>query len=198
MPFTPPGPLSIAGKHLRIHPVGVTCAWMRETPPEACVPEIEDFAPAPPEDRGTVRPWDGTGMSVFSAELGDWEGSGYGSLLYTPQVMPAMAASLLPWTGPADFKTTLRRLPDTACFLTIVRDTGEGEAPRGLFLSVCGGGGWGLFVRGRACTKDENGPSRGRERSQGDTQGWPQQGCASAAAGHQCMPHGAGASGPAL
>ena len=35
---------------------------------------------------GSVRGWEGTLMSIFSNQVGDWEGGGYGSLLYTPSV----------------------------------------------------------------------------------------------------------------
>ena len=35
---------------------------------------------------GSIRCWEGTLMSIFSTQAGDWEGSGYGSLLYTPSV----------------------------------------------------------------------------------------------------------------
>jgi hypothetical protein len=43
---------------------------------------------------GAIRCWEGTLMSIFSNHVADWEGSGYGSLLYTPAVSPA-GASLL-------------------------------------------------------------------------------------------------------
>lgn len=41
---------------------------------------------------GSIRGWEGPIMSIFSNQVGDWEGSGYGSLLYTPSVrfLPAV------------------------------------------------------------------------------------------------------------
>ena len=63
--------------------------------------DLEDLAPAeqrqqapaagahgvaPPAAAGGIHPWRGTLMSIFSNEAGDWQGSGYGSLLYTPAV----------------------------------------------------------------------------------------------------------------
>lgn len=117
------------GRHLRLHPVCMTMGLLSSPPKRpATLPDLEDLGVQSVAARvGSVRPWDGTGMSVFSAALGDWEGSGYGALLYTPQIMPAMTAATLPWVSPADYKKLLARMGDLAIFLTIVRDTGEGE-----------------------------------------------------------------------
>lgn len=146
---TPTTPLPPAGRHLHLHPVCMTLGFLRSPPRlDAAVglagaatpplPDLEDRGGRPASDHGSVQLWDGTGMSTFSAARGDWEGSGYGSLLYTPQVLPGSVLSSMPWLGQADFKKYMARLPDASLFLTIVRDRGEGEAGAG--RAVCGAG----------------------------------------------------------
>lgn len=49
----------------------------------------------PGQEGGSIRCWEGTLMSIFSNQVGDWEGSGYGSLLYTPAVRLPPCARLL-------------------------------------------------------------------------------------------------------
>ncbi|KFM25183.1 Long-chain-alcohol oxidase FAO1 [Auxenochlorella protothecoides] len=126
------------GRHLHLHPVCMTLGFLRSPPRlDAAVglagaatpplPDLEDRGGRPASDHGSVQLWDGTGMSTFSAARGDWEGSGYGSLLYTPQVLPGSVLSSMPWLGQADFKKYMARLPDASLFLTIVRDRGEGS-----------------------------------------------------------------------
>jgi hypothetical protein len=83
--------------------------------PATAVPDLEDLVPSSPEAasavpaqqqaqhaerrrlhmgpasggsrrRGAVRGWEGPIMSIFSTQAGDWEGSGYGCLLFTSTV----------------------------------------------------------------------------------------------------------------
>lgn len=126
------------GRHLHLHPVCMTLGFLRSPPRlDAAVglagaattplPDLEDRGGRPASNHGSVQLWDGTGMSTFSAARGDWEGSGYGSLLYTPQVLPGSVLSSMPWLGQADFKKYMARLPDASLFLTIVRDREEGS-----------------------------------------------------------------------
>lgn len=73
--------------------------------------------------RGSVRCWEGPLMSIFSNHAGDWEGSGYGSLLYTPAVHPGLFAAAGPWLGGDDFKSLLLQYPNSCVVLVLVRDS---------------------------------------------------------------------------
>ncbi|KAL4425046.1 hypothetical protein ABPG77_001824 [Micractinium sp. CCAP 211/92] len=72
---------------------------------------------------GSIRCWEGALMSIFSTHVGDWEGSGYGSLLYTPSVHPGLFAAAGPWLGGADFKSLMLQYPNCCVVLVLVRDS---------------------------------------------------------------------------
>ncbi|KAL4422311.1 hypothetical protein ABPG75_008508 [Micractinium tetrahymenae] len=72
---------------------------------------------------GSIRCWEGPLMSIFSTHTGDWEGSGYGSLLYTPAVHPGLFAAAGPWLGGEDFKSLMLQYPNCCVVLVLVRDS---------------------------------------------------------------------------
>ncbi|PSC68186.1 Long-chain-alcohol oxidase FAO1 isoform A [Micractinium conductrix] len=86
-----------------------------------------DMLPSRSTGAGSVRGWEGTLMSIFSNQVGDWEGGGYGSLLYTPSVHPGLFAAAAPWVGGADFKEVMLRFKDCCTVLVLVRDSGCGR-----------------------------------------------------------------------
>ncbi|PRW45373.1 Long-chain-alcohol oxidase FAO1 [Chlorella sorokiniana] len=76
---------------------------------------------------GSIRPWEGALMSIFSNRVGDWEGSGYGCLLYTPAVHPGLFAAASPWLGGEDFKDLMLQYPNACVVLVLTRDSGSGR-----------------------------------------------------------------------
>lgn len=76
---------------------------------------------------GSIRCWEGTLMSIFSNQAGDWEGGGYGSLLYTPAVHPGLFAAAAPWLGGDDFKHLMLQYPNCCTVLVLTRDSGSGR-----------------------------------------------------------------------
>jgi hypothetical protein len=65
-------------------------------------------------------------MSTFSNAAGDWGGSGYGALLYTPATHPGLFAAAAPWLGGRDFKELLLQYPRACVVLVLVRDMESG------------------------------------------------------------------------
>lgn len=62
-------------------------------------------------------------MSVFSRECAQWEGSGYGCVLYTPATHPGLFAAAAPWTGGQAYKDIMLAYPNAVPVLVLVRDT---------------------------------------------------------------------------
>lgn len=66
-------------------------------------------------------------MSVFSREVGNWDTSGYGALLYTPAAHPGLFAAALPWQGGRAYKDLMLDFPKAAAVLVLCRDSGSGR-----------------------------------------------------------------------
>lgn len=124
------------GANLRLHPCTVVVGVF----PQATATEAEQ-APSPAvgvgESRrldmtpggsggGSIRPWEGTIMSIFSNEVAHWENSGYGALLYTPAVHPGIFASAAPWLGGEDYKRLMLQYPNACIVLVLTRDQDPG------------------------------------------------------------------------
>ena len=62
-------------------------------------------------------------MTVFSRECAEWEGSGYGSVLYTPATHPGLFSLAAPWTSGRAYKELMLQYPDAVPVLVLVRDT---------------------------------------------------------------------------
>ncbi|EFN52938.1 hypothetical protein CHLNCDRAFT_137296 [Chlorella variabilis] len=95
---------------------------------ERQAPPPRRMEPAPDgQAGGSIRCWEGALMSVFSNDVGDWEGSGYGSLLYTPAVHPAFFAGGAPWVCGEDYKELMLRYPEACVVRVLVRDQDAGR-----------------------------------------------------------------------
>jgi long-chain-alcohol oxidase len=65
-------------------------------------------------------------MSTFSRGAADWEGSGYGALLFTPATHPGLFAAATPWVGGRDYKRLMLQYPNACVVLVLTRDSGSG------------------------------------------------------------------------
>jgi choline dehydrogenase-like flavoprotein len=73
------------------------------------------------------RSWQGPNMSVFSRQVADWQGTGYGALLYNPAAHPGLFAAAAPWLSGRDFKDLLQQYRNSVAVLVLVRDQGCGK-----------------------------------------------------------------------
>jgi choline dehydrogenase-like flavoprotein len=67
-------------------------------------------------------------MSKYSTQLAEWNGSGYGAVVYNVSPHPGMFAAGLPWKGNvADMKRMLADFEKSVFALVLVRDRGSGK-----------------------------------------------------------------------
>jgi choline dehydrogenase-like flavoprotein len=74
-----------------------------------------------------LRPWEGTMQSVYSDELRDLDGRGYGVKLVTVPVGPAILAQFAPWRSARGHFGLMQALPHTYVLGLQLRDRSEGR-----------------------------------------------------------------------
>eukprot|EP00884_Botryococcus_braunii_P004874 jgi/Botrbrau1/14388/Bobra.0014s0037.1 len=100
------------GQNLRLHPCTIICGVFDEEPEQ--------------KGKGAIRMWEDAPMTVYSRELADWEGSGYGPLVTCPSSHVGIF-SQLPWNSGASFKRALADLRNVSPVLVLDRDTSSGR-----------------------------------------------------------------------
>ncbi|KAK1408091.1 hypothetical protein QVD17_39724 [Tagetes erecta] len=99
------------GKNLHIHPVVMSWGYF----PSENWPEEEK------------KSYKGGIMTAMSTVVGDFKGSGYGSVIQTPALHPGMFSALMPWVSGSDFKARMLKFSRTAHVFALARDKGSGE-----------------------------------------------------------------------
>jgi choline dehydrogenase-like flavoprotein len=94
------------GQYLRLHPV--TAVW-GYFPDEA------------------IRPWTGTLQALYSTQLADLDGTGYGARFETAPVHPSLMALAMPWESPTSFDRLVSRLAHISVVGVLTRDRGHGQ-----------------------------------------------------------------------
>jgi long-chain-alcohol oxidase len=112
------------GSNLRLHPCTVIIAKFDKD-------ETDDSSPPHPQSQSHSQPvvqaWNGPIMSKYSTQLAEWNGSGYGAVVYNVSPHPGMFAAGLPWNSGADMKRLLADFEKSVCALVLVRDRGSGQ-----------------------------------------------------------------------
>ena len=85
------------------------------------------FDPVSIAASGTIHCSEGPIMSVFSRQEADWEGSGYGCVLYNPATHPGLYAAAAPWTSGSDYKELILQYQNVVPVLVLCRDRGSGR-----------------------------------------------------------------------
>lgn len=92
------------GRNLHLHPVSNVCGVFDEE----------------------IRPWEGTMQAIYSDEHRRMEGN-YGVKYETTALQPAIAAAVLPWREPRQYRALLEKLPHTAGIGVLLRDRDGGR-----------------------------------------------------------------------
>jgi long-chain-alcohol oxidase len=116
------GGVQVIGGNLRLHPCTVIIAKFDND-------ETEDSSPPhlQSQSQPAVQAWNGPIMSKYSTQLAEWNGGGYGAVVYNVSPHPGMFAAGLPWKSGADVKRLLADFEKSVCALVLVRDRGSGE-----------------------------------------------------------------------
>ncbi|ONK58870.1 uncharacterized protein A4U43_C08F580 [Asparagus officinalis] len=101
------------GKNLHLHPA--VMAW--------------GYFPAKsanswPED--AKKSYEGGILTSMSAEVANFDTSGYGAIIQTPALHPGMFSQLTPWTSADEFRERMLKFPRTAHIFALARDKGTG------------------------------------------------------------------------
>lgn len=106
------------GRNLRLHPCTVIIGKF----------DTEDSSHSHSQAQpAVVQAWKGPIMSKYSTQLAEWNGSGYGAVVYNVSPHPGMFAAGLPWKSGADVKRLLADFEKSVFALVLVRDKGSGE-----------------------------------------------------------------------
>jgi long-chain-alcohol oxidase len=92
------------GKHLHLHPVSNVCGVFDEE----------------------IRPWEGTMQAIYSDQHTQLNGN-YGLKYETTALQPVIAAAVLPWRTPSQYRALLEKLPHTSAIGVLVRDRDSGS-----------------------------------------------------------------------
>lgn len=96
------------GRHLHLHPVSNVCGVMEEE----------------------IRPWEGTLQAIYSDQFRDLTGN-YGVKYETTAMQPVIAAAVLPWRDPAQYRSLLSQLSHMVAIGALVRDRDAGSVTIG-------------------------------------------------------------------
>ncbi|KAL3498075.1 hypothetical protein ACH5RR_040807 [Cinchona calisaya] len=102
------------GKNLHIHPVVMAWGYFPESTPD----------PWPDAEK---KSYEGGIMTAMSTVVGNFQGSGYGSVIQTPALHPGMFSVLMPWTSGHDIKDRMCKFSRTAHVFALARDKGSGQ-----------------------------------------------------------------------
>jgi long-chain-alcohol oxidase len=92
------------GKHLHLHPVSNVCGIFKEE----------------------ILPWEGTMQAIYSDEHRRLTGN-FGVKYETTALQPVIAAAVLPWREPRQYRTLLAELPRTVGIGVLLRDRDGGS-----------------------------------------------------------------------
>jgi choline dehydrogenase-like flavoprotein len=92
------------GKHLHLHPVSNVCGVFDEE----------------------IRPWEGTMQAIYSDEHRRMTGN-YGVKYETTALQPVIAAAVLPWREPPQYRALLEKLSHTSAIGVLLRDRNAGR-----------------------------------------------------------------------
>jgi long-chain-alcohol oxidase len=92
------------GKHLHLHPVSNVCGVFHEE----------------------IRPWEGTMQAIYSDEHRRMTGN-FGVKYETTALQPVIAAAVLPWREPRQYRALLAELPHTVGIGVLLRDRDGGR-----------------------------------------------------------------------
>jgi long-chain-alcohol oxidase len=92
------------GSHLHLHPVSNVCGVFDEE----------------------IRPWEGTMQAIYSDEHRFLTG-GYGVKYETTALQPVIAAAVLPWRDPRQYRSLLGKLSHTSAIGVLLRDRDGGR-----------------------------------------------------------------------
>jgi long-chain-alcohol oxidase len=92
------------GRHLHLHPVSNVCGVFDEE----------------------IRPWEGTMQAIYSDEHRFLTGN-YGVKYETTALQPVIAAAVLPWREPEQYRALLEKLPNISAIGVLVRDRDGGR-----------------------------------------------------------------------
>jgi long-chain-alcohol oxidase len=92
------------GKNLHLHPVSNVCGIFDEE----------------------IRPWEGTMQAIYSDQHRFLSGN-YGVKYETTALQPVIAAAVLPWREPAQYRSILRQLSNTVGIGVLLRDRDGGR-----------------------------------------------------------------------
>jgi choline dehydrogenase-like flavoprotein len=92
------------GRHLHLHPVSNVCGVFEEE----------------------IRPWEGTMQAIYSDQHSRMTGS-YGVKYETTALQPVIAAAVLPWREPRQYRALLEKLPHTSGIGVLLRDRDGGR-----------------------------------------------------------------------
>ena len=92
------------GRHLHLHPVSNVCGVFDEE----------------------IRPWEGTMQAIYSDEHRFLTGN-YGVKYETTALQPVIAAAVLPWREPQQYRALLEKLPNISAIGVLVRDRDGGR-----------------------------------------------------------------------
>jgi choline dehydrogenase-like flavoprotein len=92
------------GKHLHLHPVSNVCGVFDEE----------------------IRPWEGTMQAIYSDEHRRMTGN-FGVKYETTALQPVIAAAVLPWREPRQYRALLEKLSHTSAIGVLLRDRDSGR-----------------------------------------------------------------------
>ena len=92
------------GRHLHLHPVSNICGVFQEE----------------------IRPWEGTLQAIYSDQHRNMTGN-FGVKYETTSLQPAIAAAVLPWRAPAQYRSLLENLSHTSAIGVLLRDRDGGR-----------------------------------------------------------------------
>ena len=92
------------GRNLHLHPVSNVCGVFEEE----------------------IRPWEGTMQAIYSDEHRRMTGN-FGVKYETTSLQPVIAAAVLPWRDPRQYRSMLEKLPHTAAIGVLTRDRDSGR-----------------------------------------------------------------------
>jgi choline dehydrogenase-like flavoprotein len=96
------------GNHLHLHPVSNVCGVFDEE----------------------IRPWEGTMQAIYSDEHRFLTGS-YGVKYETTALQPVIAAAVLPWRDPQQYRSLMEKLSHTSAIGVLLRDRDGGRVTIG-------------------------------------------------------------------
>ena len=96
------------GRHLHLHPVSNVCGVFDEE----------------------IRPWEGTMQAIYSDEHRFLTGN-YGVKYETTSLQPVIAAAVLPWREPQQYRAMLEKLSNVSAIGVLVRDRDGGRVTIG-------------------------------------------------------------------